>query len=395
MRTSAKVTENAPIRLSLTQARRFMLHKQGLLGGRRFKGKEGAWQFIRQAGSIQFDPINICGRNPDLVLQSRVQGYRRSWLAELLYEDRRLMDYFDKELCIFPVEDWPHFAQVRAHRGTWLRSHDQVTGARSAVLEAIGARGPLCSKELEMEEKVHWFWGASRLSRATLEHLFYEGTLGIHHKNGNTKYYDLMERLLPGELYAAPDPHADQESLHRFLLKRRVGAVGLLWNRASSAFLGIENFKAPQRQAAFSTLQGTGELQPVCVEGIRDLFYCLSSDVEAVMQAQKGLGAGTRCELLAPLDTMLWDRALIKALFDFDYTWEIYTPATKRRYGYYVLPILHRDRLVGRVEPVYNVKKQQLSVKGIWFEEGIRESPALTRGVEAALARLEQACREE
>ncbi len=394
MGTLDRATEKAPIHLTLTQARRFMLHKQGLLGARRFKGKEGVWQFIRQAGSIQFDPINICGRNPDLVLQSRVQGYRRSWLTELLYQDRRLVDYFDKELCIFPVEDWPHFARMRYIRGAWMRSHAQVTGARDAVLEAIGARGALCSRDLEMEEKVHWFWGASRLSRATLEHLFYDGMLGVHHKKGTTKYYDLMERLLPDGLHLAPDPHADLPSLQHFLLRRRVGAVGLLWNKASPAFLGIEDFKTPQRAAAFSALHGSGLIQPVYVEGIRDLFYCLSSDMEAIELAKKDLGTGTRCELLGPLDNMLWDRALVKALFGLDYSWEIYTPAAKRKYGYYVLPILYRDQLVGRIEPVYDARQKKLAVKGIWFEQGVRQSAGLNRGIEAALARLEDACRE-
>ena len=133
----------ATIRLTLPQARRFLLSRQGLMGAHRFEGAEGAYSFIRQAGSIQFDPIDVCGRNPDLVLQSRVPGYRKDMLADLLYRQRRLVDYFDKELCIFPVEDWPHFARMRVRRGQWMRSHEEVAGHAGRCFRRYGTRAAL------------------------------------------------------------------------------------------------------------------------------------------------------------------------------------------------------------------------------------------------------------
>ena len=109
------------------QARQFILAKQGLIGKYRFVGKDGAYAYIRQAGCIQFDPVDVCGKNAELTLQSRVKGFQKSMLQELLYEDRKLVDYPDKELSIWPAEDWPYFSSYRERS---RRSGDTFEGLR-------------------------------------------------------------------------------------------------------------------------------------------------------------------------------------------------------------------------------------------------------------------------
>ena len=355
------------------EARRFMLLKHGLLGGRRFTGAEGAYAFIRQAGSIQYDPIDVCGRNADLVLQSRIGSYSKHILNDLLYEQRRLVDYFDKELCIFPAEDWPRFSYMRQIRGGWMRSHEQIAPACQAVIEEIGRRGPLCSKDFDSSDKVHWFWGPSRLSRAVLEHLYYAGTLGIHHKQGAIKYYDLIERCLPDGLTQEPSGFESDGQLYSFLLTRRIGSVGLMWNKASPAWLGFPDFKTLQRNETFELLVKAGIIKPLRVEGMRDLLYMLTEDEPIMEKARSQFDFEPRCELIAPLDNLVWDRKLIEAVFDYTYTWEIYAPKEKRKYGYYVLPVLMGEHFAGRIEPVVNKKTGDMQIKGLWFESGIDE----------------------
>lgn len=372
--------------ITAAQARRFMLLKHGLLGPRRFRGKAGALAFIRQVGCIQFDPIDVCGRNPDLVLQSRVSGYSKSMLDSLLYQDRLLLDYYDKEMSIFPVEDWPHTAPVRDWHAEYERSHAELQAAREPLLSEIERLGPLCSRDIEMAEKVDWYWGSSRLARAGLEHLYYRGELGIHHRKGSTKYYDLIHRLIPKDILAAPYPHEDMAARQRWQLLRRIGAIGLAWDRASAAWLGIADFGAARRRETFAELLAEGLIVPLKVEGLKDSFYCLTEDLPWLEQARSEETYAPRCELIAPLDNLIWDRALIKVLFDFDYTWEIYTTPAKRRYGYYVLPLLMGERFIGRVEPVWDRKSDSLSVKGLWYEPDIKPGKRLEAAVDKAVA---------
>lgn len=382
---------SSSLTVTKAQARRFLLRKHGLIGEHLFHGSEGVYRYIAQAGSIQFDPLNVCGRNADLTLQSRIPAYAPAMLSELLYTQRRLVDYFDKELCIFPIDQWPYYARIRELRGDWMRSHEQVAGARDAILQAITERGPLSSKDLDTGDKVNWFWGDSRLSRAVLEHLYYAGILGVHHKQGSIKHYDLIERLLPLEIVSAPDPHQSLESLHDHLLLRRVGAVGMLWDRSSPAFLGIPGFTnvAAARQAAFQRLLKSGILASVRVEGLRESFYLRADELPVLENAGDG-ELQPRCELLAPLDPLMWDRSLIRALFDFDYTWEVYVPPAKRKHGYYVLPLLQGERFVGRAEPVWDKRSRSLQVKGLWYEPEIKVTAAIRKTTQRALERFER-----
>lgn len=376
--------------ITARQAARFLLLRQGLLGPRRFRGGAGALGFIRQAGSIQFDPIDVCGRNPDLVLQSRVEDYDRQTLSSLLYQERRLVDYFDKELCIFPAEDWPKFAFMRENRGGWMRSREEVSGAKEAVLREIGERGPLRSKDIVSNDRVSWFWGSTRLPRAVLEHLFYAGELGIHRREGSVKYYDLIGRCLPPALLSQPSGLDSEEALHRFLLLRRIGAVGLLWNRASPAWLGFPNFKRAQRDRVFAALEAEKAIVPLRVEGLRDSLYMLAGDEALLAEAAARQDFEPRCELITPLDNLMWDRALIESIFGFSYTWEIYAPPQKRVYGYYVLPLLLGERLIGRAEPVFDRKGGRLQLKGLWLEQGVDGSdPSLKAAIDGCLERFE------
>ena len=379
------------------QARQFILLKQGLLGRHRFAGKDGAYQYVRQAGCIQYDPVDVCGRNAELTLQSRVKGFTKRMLDDLLYRDRLLVDYADKELSIWPSEDWPYFASYRERSMTLGKTFSGIPELEEEAIRHIRANGPVSSDSLPLEGTVFWHssmhWSGhwhkeSPAARSVLEQLYTDGVLLIHHKSGTRKFYDLADKYLPADLLAAPDPCPDESARLDWRVLRRIGAVGLLWNRRSDAWLGI-SMAAEERDAAFARLEKAGRITPVRVEGLRFPLYVLNTDLPLLESVRSGQAdCKARLEFLAPLDPMLWDRKLIEALFGFQYSWEIYTPASKRKYGYYVLPVLYGDRLVGRIEPKADRKANSLTVQNIWFEPGVRQTKTLSGMIDKAVCRL-------
>lgn len=373
-----------PYSLTVRQARRFLLRLHGLLGPRVLAGEAGVLAFVRQVGCIQYDPIDVCGQNAQLVLQSRVKGFQKPMLDKLLYTDRALVDYYDKEMSIWPAEDWPHFARQRARHRAQGRSLEAVDAVCLQVLDHIGQNGPMCSRDLDLDDKVHWYWSDTRLGRAALETLYFRGQLVVHHKKGTVKHYDLPHRHLPRALLEAPDPHGSAFAHTLWHVRRRIGAVGMLQCRRSDAFLGVEGIKGEGCRQAFAALLAAGEIAEAQVEGIPQPFYILARDAPLLEEVLSGAAYRPRCALIAPLDNLMWDRRVIRLLFGFEYTWEIYTPPAKRRYGYYVLPVIYGDRFIGRIEPVRG-KDGVLRIKGFWPEDGRAPTGAAQKALDRAL----------
>lgn len=381
----------------MEEARHFILGKQGLLGTYRFVGKGGALQYIQQAGCIQYDPVDVCGKNAELTLQSRVKGFTRSMLAELLYVDRLLVDYSDKELSIWSREDWPYFSGYRAMSKVHGAGFEGIPELEARAIAFIREHGPVSSDTLPIEGKIYWHssmhWSGhwqnqSNAARSVFEQLYTDGVLLIHHKSGSRKYYDLAERYFSPELLNAENPCPDDMALLRWRIKRRVGAVGMLWNRRSDAWLGI-NMSTEQRNAAINALEADGIIVKAEVESIRSPLFFLAEDIPLMEEVRQGaLDTKPRLEFLAPLDPMLWDRKLVEALWDYHYKWEIYTPVNQRKYGYYVLPILYGDKFVGRIEAAADRKAATLVVRNIWYEDGVRPTKKLARTIEGACRRL-------
>ena len=376
------------------QARQFVLTQQGLIGPWRFIGKDGAYAYVRQAGCIQYDPVDVCGKNAELTLQSRVKGFRKSMLHELLYEDRKLVDYADKELSIWPAEDWPYFSSYRERSrklGETFQGLDELTAQAIAY---IRENGPVSSDTLPIEGEIFWHssmhWSGnwskkSKAARSVLEQLYTDGELIIHHKKGSRKFYDFAEKYLPASVLQAENPCEDDDAFLAWRVLRRIGALGLLWDKNSTALLGID-LKAEKRREVFAALAEAGRIRSVMVEGIKTPFYYRAEDDALMREVLDGSAdVKPRMSFIAPLDPILWDKALLQSLWEFQYSWEIYTPAVKRKYGYYTLPILFGDRFVGRIEAVPDRKRGVLCVKGLWWEPGIRQTKMLTAALDRTL----------
>lgn len=405
------------IQLTNRQARQFLLLKQGLLGEHIYIGKQGAFDFVRQAGCIQFDPVDACGKNAELTLQSRVRGFTKKTLHELLYEDRLLVDYPDKNLSIFPTEDWPYFERYRKAARESGRRFPELAQLEEQTKRYISENGAVSSDDLPIDGSIHWHsaihwsgeWGGkTNAARAVLEQLYSTGELVIHHKQGARKYYALADNHIPRQILETPDPIADEFAHRKWRVLRRITAIGLLWNKPSDAWLNIWGLKAKERMQAFEELQAEGTILPVKVEGVNAILYCNAKDrpfLEKVLDSEPVLDTEAkkadntsnaskkpqfkpRCEFLAPLDCFLWDRNLIRELFGFDYKWEIYTPAAQRKYGFYVLPILYGERFVGRIEAVADKKAGVLTVKNIWFEPDVKQTKKLLGALERCIKRF-------
>jgi uncharacterized protein YcaQ len=375
--------------LSKQQARRFLLSHQGLWPPYELIGKAGVMKYIQQVGCVQFDPLNIVGHNQELVLQARVADFQPWLLQDLLYEDRKLVDALDKNMSIYPVEDWPYFRRKRESARQRLgHSERPAMAIVDQVRRAIVERGPLSSIDLDFNQSVDWSWAPTRLSRAALESMYFWGELIVHHKVHTRKVYDFADRHISEQLLQAPDPNPTQEAYYDWYILRRIGSIGLLWNRPGDAWLGISGLKSPQRQAAWKRLLERQQIVEIQVDGVQWPLYLRSQDEPRLARLLDGHAPSKRAAIIAPLDNLLWDRRLIQALFDFEYVWEVYKPAEERRYGYYVLPVLYGDQFVARFEPGKDKQNGAVLIKNWWWEPGVRQSDELRAALRSAFRRF-------
>ena len=326
---------------------------------------------VRRLGSIQFDPIAVAGRSHDLVLHARIAGYEPGW-CDGLYERREIFEAYNKGLSFVPTSEFAWF------RGTLSRGAPQILAENAdvaaRVIDRIRAEGPLSSGDFERESgpTTDWFGVPTNTVRAVLEACTLTGVLGLARREGNRRYYDLLERLLPADVLAREIPLREQL---RYKLLSRYRAHGLLGiGGAGDIFGGIGTAKPdprrpehPGRNALREELVELGELVPVEVEGVRGKRFVIRDDVELLETPPEPPAS---VAFLSPFDALVWDRKLLASLFDFDYVWELFLPPDKRRWGWYVLPIVFRDRLVGRIEPRIDREERCVRVLGVWWEDG-------------------------
>jgi uncharacterized protein YcaQ len=383
------------LRLSADHARRFLVRRQLLDPPRALAAEpESVLRVVDRLGSLQFDPLEVPGtRNHDLVLHNRVAGYRRDWCEGWLYgTDRRLIELYNKSLNILPIEEVPYYglAWSRGARD-YQEFLGQHKGLADRIREHIRETGPVSTATFrDVEDRVQWWWDNSvatstKAARAVMEAMFVVGELGISRRDGNRRYYDLIERLVPARLLATHATEAEQMR-HRLLSRHRgVGLMGV--GGAGELVLGTG--KAPERARLTAGLIDDGTLIPVAVEGFREARHLLADELPNIEATVRPRSAAESVAFVAPLDPLMWDRRLVKGLFGFDYIWEVYIPEPKRRHGYYVLPILFGDRLIGRIEPRLTRASRTLRIAGVWFEEGFSPIgepdfvPALRTALEA------------
>jgi uncharacterized protein YcaQ len=358
------------------QARRFLLAHHRLLPPRGLRGKQGVLEYLRHVNCIQYDPINVVGQNPHLVLQSRVRGYTPAILDALLYEERKLIDGYDKQMSVYPVEDWADFAYCRAGRGaTEGRNESMITAGRLTawVKREIETRGPLSSLELEEDTRVDWWLsGRTRAVRIALDMLFLSGDIVVHHRIGTRRYFELSRRVVPRRFYHRRAPHSSQQEYLEWHVFRRSGGVGLVHPKVNAKWGGILGWRAGQIRAALSRLLTKDRLMRVAIEDLPHReFYIRRDDLAAMEAAARGSVTSPRAAFIAPLDNLMWDGELIEMLFEFFYAWEVYKPVSKRTWGYYVLPVLVGDRFVARFDPGVDRRAKVFTIQNWWWEKGV------------------------
>jgi len=363
------------LQLSKSEARRFILAHQMLWPPRRLQGKEGILEFIRRVGAIQFDPVNVVGRNPDLVLQSRVNRYHPGLLEELLYRDRQLVDGWDKVASIILTSDWPRFARhrIRIRQEYGSPSNPQMKAAPQ-VVEAIRERGPLSSIDFKHQDRIPSDWGfPTSLARAALETLHAMGELVVDHRVGSRRAFDLAERLLPAELLSMADPIEQDADYWAWRVLRRIGGLGLASPTSPEYWLAMNRMKSTERGPILKRLIEAGELIAVAVEGLpKQTFFMRPADLPTLETIRSRRAPRPKASFIAPLDNLMWHRNLLRWVFDFDYTWEVYKPEHQRKYGYYVLPALYGDRFVARFDPKFDRTTGELTIANWWWEAGIQ-----------------------
>ena len=349
-------------------------------------GSDGIMAVFERLGSIQFDPIEIAGRNHDLVLLARVGGYRREMTDELLYTDRVLYETYNKGLSIVPTAElpWYRVAWDRARRQHEGGAFDEHAPLVAELMERIRTTGPMSSIDIEPRAAIEWSWRPTNQVRALLEGLAQAGILGLSRRDGNRRVYDLIERLFPAEVLDRVEPIREafrHKLLSRFRAHGLLGSMGSaeLWLGSSPWLeIGMEDglpLKVAGRRLLHAELVEDGELVPVAVDGIRGPRFVPAGELPRLEQAEREIATGSPpggtaagVAFLAALDPLVWDRDVLRTLYDFDYLWEVYVPAAKRRWGYYVLPILYGDRFVGRIEPRIERKTGTLRIAGLWWE---------------------------
>ena len=390
--------------IDINTARRFILGKQGLWPGRRWQGMEGVAQAMREMEYLQLDPLQIVARSHDIQLHSRVLDYSPGGWEEVTYGQRHFFDW-GGWLAVRPMDELPHWRVIMRRERDGLAGDPRIAGMGRDHAEAIvemrailRERGTVSNRDFQMATRTRTeSYRGRKDSSLALYYLWRTGEVMTHHRERFERIYALTETVAPAYLIR----ESDEDEADRFLIKKEIGFSGLARiKRTSETWQRGEPDRAAKRLLA--TMLADGEIIEVRVEGWKALHYALGSDAAALADLSAGrvpaawtpLATTTTEEVvfLAPLDPVS-ARGRAKVLFGFDYVWEVYKPADQRKYGYYTLPILWGERLVGRFDSKLDRTTNTLVILGLWLEDealGKDEAfaAALARGFERFVAFL-------
>lgn len=374
--------------LSQADARSFLLAAQGLGRGRRGRPTpaevEGA---ISRMGALQIDTIHVVARSPYLVLWSRLGDYDPAWLDDLL-AGGRLFEYWAHAACFLPADDFPWYRQrmldnnyrLRRRSLDWLEANRDLA---TSVLRRIRDEGPLRSADFENRDGPGGRWWARTAEKLALEVLFNVGELMVARRHNFQRVYDLRERVRPG-WDDARTPSA--EEARGALVRRSVHALGAARPEWIAAYL----FHNLPRRPVLETIEAmvaAGDLATVSIDGWPTPAIVDPAHLEAIDGARPRHTRRPQTTLLSPFDPIVWDRGRALDLFGFDYRIESYTRPLHRKYGYFSLPILHGDAIVGRLDPKAHRKRGVFEVKSLHLEPQVRVTTALVDGLRSALER--------
>jgi uncharacterized protein YcaQ len=372
------------IAITPAEARRLAITRQRLAGPRPAPDAAGLLETFRDLGCVQLDPISAVEKSHRLVLWSRVGGYDRADLDALLWHERRLFEYWAHAASIVLTEDYPiHSLRMRrdpghgtgwAERvGEWIRQNDRL---RRHILARLRRAGPLPSRLLEEDglEPKAWVssgWTSGRNVSRMLDFLHMQGRSLVARREGGQKLWDLAERCLPDW---TPRDRLPEREVVRRAAQRSLRALGVATPRHIEQHFISGRY--PRLPAVLAGLERAGRIARVEIRERPGApawpgeWYVHADDLSLLERLRAGHDWAPRTVLLSPFDNLSRDRQRTRQLFGFDYTIEIYVPQARRQYGYYVLPILHGDRLIGRVDPQMDRAAGRLNVNAIYAEPG-------------------------
>jgi uncharacterized protein len=370
------------IEFSREAARSLLLAAQGLGSPpRRSATRDDVLDTIRRMGVLQIDSISVVARSPYLVLWSRMGAYDPIWLDELLAEGA-IFEYWSHAACFVPIEDYGLYRRLMLDETdktrVWMEAHPD---ALEHVLGHIRREGPVRSAEFARTDGKAGGWWEWKPEKRALEHLFAAGELMISRRENFHRVYDLRERVLANALPNWEDALAPTEQeVRRALALKAVRALGVAVARWVPDY-----FRTPKRGAAslLEELADDGSLLRAEIED--EPAYVHPGNARLAGEVLSGRQRSSFTTLLSPFDPVVWDRARASELFEFDYKIEVYTPAARRRYGYYSLPILHDGALVGRLDAKAHRKEGLFEVKAAHLEPGVPVSDDLVASLASAL----------
>lgn len=370
--------------LSLTAARHLHLAAQGLLRKPSRRAKpDDILTSIRRMSLLQIDTINIVARSPYLVLFSRLGAFEPHWLDDALRKGE-LMEYWAHEACFLPRED---FALVRhrmlapdkmgwKYRQAWMQEH---AAEIEQLIAHIEEHGPVRSVDFEHPRKGTSGWWEWKPHKRHLEGLFTAGKVMVIERRNFQRVYDLTQRVMPH--WDDMRDLLSQEQAEAIMLEKSARSLGLFRAQWLADYYRL---RRPALAQALAQMQEAQTILPVNVEGLGPAWLHASL-LPLLKQAQADKLTATHSAVLSPFDPVVWDRKRAEQLFGFSYRLECYTPAPKRQYGYFVLPLLHRGRLVGRMDAKMHRKTGVLEVIALFLEQGVTPSLQLERGLQRAI----------
>lgn len=382
--------------ISLQTARRLFIQRQRLNDLNPANDDAGILDVIRDLGCLQLDPISAVARSHQLVVRSRVGNYDLAALDQLLWADRSLFEYWAHQASIVLTEDYPihqlHMRTYAREEATgevsqryerWLAANQKL---RQHILRELKRRGPLPSRIFEARTEAGWYssgWTSGRDVSQMLDYLWITGKIMVAGRAGLQKLWNLSERCLPD--WTPREKLTQKEAVHR-AAQKSLRALGVATPQHINQHYTRKRY--PHLKETLHALQTEGLIEKVHLEDDKAEWFIHTEDLPLLDRIEAGDLVFERTTLLSPFDNLICDRARMARLFNFDFRIEIYTPQHKRQYGYYVLPILHGDRLIGRIDPKMDREHNRLHIHAVHAEKDAPLNRKTARAIRTAIEDL-------